>query len=335
MNSIAFSCVVDRPRYLMAQAYVWVRCLLNIQKVPPENIFVHAVGIADPDFLTWLRSLGVNVVRVQPFDPRSPFCNKLCQLDTFADGKFDQVVLMDCDTAWIGDAPIPRGEPIAGKIVDNARPPESVLAGIFRAAGFREPNWIEVSVPKGDDHSKSDCNNLNGGLYIVEGRFVSKLRSAWRAWAIWCLDNRDSFAEFASSPVTRPLGNPADGAMAFPRVEGRPLVPVDQVSLALALRELGVSAGQLSIKWNYPTYSQELPNVTPYILHYSRHFDPPFRLHKTGIPMPDRAINALNAKIETFLAQDSTRWIAKPHKGKWRRQFFDFLRFRSPSTSIQ
>jgi hypothetical protein len=335
MNSIAFSCIVDRPPYLMAQTYVWVKCLLDIRKVRPESIFVHATGIADPEFLPWLESLGVQVVRVAPFDPRSPHCNKICQLDTFADAKFDQVVLMDCDTAFVGDAPIPRGEPVAGKIVDNARPPESVLAGVFKAAGLGEPNWVEVSLPKGDDQRRSDCNNLNGGLYILDGGLVAKLNPVWRKWATWCLDNRDSFAQFARGPIARPSGNPADGSMAFPRVEGRPLVPVDQVSCALALRELGVSTRQLSIEWNYPTYSAALPDVTPQILHYSRHFDPPFKLHKTGIARPDRAIDDLNARIGAFLASDSARWVAKPAKSSWTRQVLGFLRSGSSPTSIQ
>ena len=334
MDSIAFSCIVDRPPYLMAQTYVWVRCLLDIQKIDPKNIFVHATGIADSEFLPWLESLGVNVVRVAAFDPRSPHCNKICQLDTFDDGRFDQVVLMDCDTAWVGVAPIPRGEPIAGKIVDNARPPETVLAGVFRAAGLGEPNWVDVSIPKGDDYRRSDWNNFNGGLYILEGRFASKLNRAWRTWATWCLDHRDSFAQFARNPVARPSGNAADGSMAFPRIEGRPLVPVDQVSFALALRELGVVAGQLPIEWNYPTYSSSLPDVAPQILHYSRHFDPPFKLHKTGIPSPDRAIDSLNARIETFLAQDSARWVAKPDKTSWTRQVLDFLRIGSSPTAV-
>ena len=322
MNSIAFSCVVDRPRYLMAQCFVWVNCLLELRKIPPKSVFVHVVGVDDAEFLLWVEALGVNVVKVAPFDPRNPYCNTLCQLETFAGGEFDQVVLMDCDTAWVGDAPLPRGEPVAGKIVDNARPPESVLAGVFSAAGLGEPNWAEVSLPKGDDSRRSDWNNFNGGLYILDGRFVGKLAPAWRAWATWCLDRRDSFAQ----RVRRPVGYSPRAA------EG--IVPSDQVSFALALRELGVVGTHLPIEWNYPTYSPLLPDVTPQILHYSRHFKPPFRLRRTGIPSPDRAIDALNARIEEFLAKHSTRWVMQPAKPNWKRQVLDFIRGGSP-TSIQ
>src|ERR1035437_1232770 len=308
MNSLAISCIVDQPRYLMAQSFIWVSCLLDIQKVPLKSIFVHVAGIADPKFLPWLKSLGVNVVTVEPFDPRSPHCNKLRQLDTFAGASFDQVVLMDCDTAWVGDAPLPRGEPVAGKIVDNSRPPENLLAGIFQAAGLGEPNWVEVSIPKDDGHPNSDWNNFNGGLYILDGRFVAKLSPAWHAWAAWCLDRPNLFGEFARH--------------------------IDQVSFALALRELGVWGGQLPIEWNYPTYSHLLPDVTPQILHYGQQFDPPFKLRKTGILGPDRAIDALNRRIEAFLATHSTRWVTEPVMASWKRQVLNYFRGGS-LTSIQ
>jgi hypothetical protein len=334
MESIAFSCIVDRPRYLMAQCFVWVNCLLDIQRVPPERVFVHVAGIADPEFLPWLESLRVNVVRVAPFDERSPHCNKICQLDIFANGKFDQVVLMDCDTAFIGDAPLPRGVPVAGKIVDNARPPERVLAEVFRAAGFGEPNWVDVSIPKGDGHRRSDWNNFNGGVYVLDGRFVARLRPAWRAWATWCLDHKDSFGELGRDPMAdRSSGQGADGSMAFPRIEPSALV-WDQVSFALALRELSVLGSQLPIEWNYPTYSPALPDVTPQILHYSRHFKPPFKLRKTGISSPDRAIAALNVRIDQFIARHSARWVINPEKPGWKRQVLEFFRGGSPS-SIQ
>ena len=284
----------------MAQCFIWVNCLLDIQQVPPKSIFVHVAGIADPEFLPWLRSLGVNVVSTAPFDSRNPHCNKLRQLETFAGASFDQVVLMDCDTAWVGDAPLPRGEPVAAKIVDNARPAEKALARIFQAAALGEPNWVEVSIPKDDGHRNSDWNNFNGGLYILDGRFVATLSPVWCAWASWCLDRLDLFGEFARH--------------------------VDQVSFALALRELGVSGRQLPIEWNYPTYSPVLPDVTPQILHYSRQFDPPFKLRKTSIPSPDRAIDALNGRIETFLARHSTRWVMEPVKDSWKRQVLKLFR---------
>ena len=334
MKSIAFSCIVDRPRYLMAQCFVWINCLLEIQRVPPESIFVHATAVADPEFLPWVESLGVNVVRVAQFDSRSPHCNKICQLRTFADSNFDQIVLMDCDTAWIGDAPFPSGAPVAGKIVDNARPPESVLAAVFRMAGLGEPNWVEVSIPKGNDYRRSDQNNFNGGLYVLDRQFAAKLDPVWRKWATWCLDRRDSFGEFDLGSDGKPRTNRIDASMAFPRVEARALV-WDQVSFALALREMGISGTQLPIEWNYPTYSRTLPDVTPQILHYSRHFKPPLKLRKTGIRCPDRAIDILNGKIAGFLAEHSVRWVANSERASWTRQFFDFLRGGSSLTSIE
>jgi hypothetical protein len=124
-----------------------------------------------------------------------------------------------------------------------------------------------------------------------------------------------------------------DSSMAFPRVEPRALF-WDQVSFALALRELGVLGRLLPTEWNYPTYSPTLPDVSPQILHYSRHFKPPFRLRKTGVPSPDRAIETLNARIEDFLAAHSMRWVTNPDNVGWKKQVLDFFRGGSPTTSI-
>ena len=107
MPSFAFSCVVDEPPPLLAQSFLWVNCLKRIQSVNPRDIFVHVVDVEDRDFLDWLKAEQVNVVPAERFDPRSPHCNKIQQLRTFEGSAYDQIVLMDCDTAWVGTAALP------------------------------------------------------------------------------------------------------------------------------------------------------------------------------------------------------------------------------------
>src|SRR5581483_5996228 len=100
--STAFSCVVDRGPFFAAQCFIWLNCLLEIQAAPPENVFIHHTGLSNPDFAAWLESRGVNLVKIKPFDDRSPHCNKIRQIKTFLDRRFARVIFMDCDTAWIG-----------------------------------------------------------------------------------------------------------------------------------------------------------------------------------------------------------------------------------------
>src|SRR5690242_18305106 len=102
MTSYAFSCVVDNVPALMAQAFIWVNCLKRLQSIEPSDIYVHLVDVQNREFLDWLEAEQVNVVAVERFDQRSPHCNKIQQLHTFAGTDYDQIVLMDCDTAWVG-----------------------------------------------------------------------------------------------------------------------------------------------------------------------------------------------------------------------------------------
>ncbi|MEA2782285.1 MAG: hypothetical protein QOK29_3829, partial [Rhodospirillaceae bacterium] len=135
LEPVAFSCVLEQDTFLVAQCFVWLNCLLEIQNVSPRNIFVHHTGIANSDFSEWLESRKINLVQITPYDSRSPHCNKICQLRTFAQSAFERVVLMDCDTAWVGHEPFPSRAQVAAKIVDLANPPEATLSSIFRAAG--------------------------------------------------------------------------------------------------------------------------------------------------------------------------------------------------------
>ena len=276
MPSFAFSCVVDKPPALLAQTFLWVNCLKRLQSVNPRDIFVHVVDIEDHEFLDWLKAEQVNVVPAERFDPRSPHCNKLRQLRTFEDSDYDQIVFMDCDTAWVGSAPLPPGMPVAACIVDHANPPERILLNIFNASGLGAPNWSPVSVGRGSAPEYTDTNNCNGGLYICEAAFVTKLDRAWNFWARWCLDRLELFESAA--------------------------IHVDQVSFALAMRELRAEVAHLPVAWDYPMHlpREGLPDVSPEIIHYHCELDPHFKLKETGLPRVDRAIERLNAEIVEF-----------------------------------
>lgn len=278
-RSTAYSCVLDHDPIYAAQCFIWVNCLLEIQQAPPENIFIHHTGLGKTDFADWLKSRGINLVKIEPYDSRSPHCNKLQQLTTFTKNTFDRVVLMDCDTAWVGHAPLPTWGPVAGKIVTYANPPESILASIFHEAGLGEPDWRPVSVPRGPDAQRSDRNNLNGGVYVLEGKLIPQIDPLWRKWANWCLDHRQLFGSFG--------------------------VHVDQVGFALALRELGMSAELLPIQWNYSIHlpAAQLADVTPQIIHFHQQIGPDFKIKPVGLPQPDHAIGILNQHIEGFLGR--------------------------------
>jgi FkbM family methyltransferase len=277
--SRAFSCYVDDAPVLRAQAFIWVNCLMRVQGISPSAIFVHMPAGAS-DFRSWLHEQGVQVIDAEHFDSRNKYCNKLQQLSTFVDSEFEQVVFMDCDTAWAGDLELPLGNPVAAKIVDAANPPASVLKAIFHAAELGDPDWHPVSFPEESDRSLTDSNNCNGGLYICSREFLGKLAPRWRHWARWCLDHSDLFGSFA--------------------------VHADQVGFALAMRELDARATLLDISWNYPVHfarSGLTPNIAPQLLHYHQEMTPHMRLKPTGLDLVDGVIASLNDVIANSLRE--------------------------------
>lgn len=282
MASHVFSCFVDDDPILKAQAFIWLNCLKRLQKIDPSSIFVHATA-GPSEFLDWLGSENINIIQVDRFDSRNKYCNKIKQLATFCEGTYDQIVFMDCDTAWIGKEKLPLGLPVSARIVDMANPPELVLQAIFIASGLGQPNWWPVSFPRGTGRELSDMNNCNGGLYICAGDFVKELEPRWRFWALWCLDNSHLFKSYHNH--------------------------ADQVSFALATRQLNVRVGHLPMAWNFPTHMPNLlvaeqHDISPQLVHYHRSMTSHLKLKPVGLPSIDFAIDELNRSIAGFISDN-------------------------------
>lgn len=282
---VAFSCVLDDGPVFAAQCTLWLNCLLRLHGVPPAHVFIHAPVGCTADLLPRARALGVGVVAIVPPDPRNPHCNKIAQLATFIGSGFDHVVLMDCDTAWVGPMALPPaaagGMVMAmAKVVDHPNPPEPALTALFAAAQLGEPDWVEVGGgPHGGPHGgarRTDRNNCNGGLYILRTGSLAALHPLWRKWALWCLDQGD--------------------------ILGRHVRNADQLGFALALREMGAAVAPLPVEWNYPTHLPvaELADVPPRVLHYHKATTAEHRLLETGLAGPDAAIRMLNARMAEF-----------------------------------
>jgi hypothetical protein len=177
MTSFAFSCVVDNVPALLAQAFLWVNCLKRLRGVNPRDIFVHVLDLDDTEFLQWLSEEGVNIVHIERFDPRNPYCNKIQQLNIFVGTHHDQIVFMDCDTAWIGDASMPIGSPVSACIVDVANPPERILTNIFAASGLGIPKWTRVTFGTGGGYEFTDITTAMAGCTFVTAHSYRALRA--------------------------------------------------------------------------------------------------------------------------------------------------------------
>jgi hypothetical protein len=267
-----YSCVIDRQPMYRYQGLVFASTLIDLGGVDPSNIVVHAMEGVPHKTRDDLRRLGVSVVTMSPFDPRHPYSNKLVQLQSRALRDADHVVLCDADLAFAG--PIAQwiaGPRLRGKTVDYALPPIPVWRDILAAFRFdSEP----ASRPATHSGEPTYANNLNGGLYIVPQPIFERLGAIWPEWNRRVLDRVDLLGEYH--------------------------VHVDQVSLALALTEMGEEIDYLPPGLNFPTHvpfrSGPLKEP-PLVLHYHTRMNPRGRLLPMGEPVVDKSTALVNKAI--------------------------------------
>jgi hypothetical protein len=239
--------------------------------VDSSDLVVHAVGACQSAVLDYLREQGVVVRDVEPFDVRSPHCNKISgALDLAATGVDGLAVLTDTDVVVLED---PRGLGISNrtvglKPVDAAKPSLSVLQAVFEAAGLGLPSLWPV------DLGPTVAGNGNGGLYLVPGEVLTVVMSAWELWARWLLDRLDLLERWVKN--------------------------VDQVAMAMALASEKIEAYRLDARWNMPTHRPDRihePVEAPAVIHYHKHVDPMGLLMHTGVDTIDKRIDIANAAI--------------------------------------
>ena len=153
------------------------------------------------------------------------------------------------------------------------------LTTIFEEAVGAPPDWVPAALERGGRRELTDHNNCNGGVYICDRVFLTELEDAWRSRALWSLEHLGLY-----------------GGHEF---------HVDQVSFALAMRELRANVQHLELAWNFPTHvsPRVLPDITPQIIHYHRELTSNLKLKTIGVEKPDAAISQLNKKIRDFLRQ--------------------------------
>lgn len=270
-----FSCVVDEHPRFHLEVLRWYAALSEVAGVTPEDLVVHVVGGSTSDVLDFLRSEGVAVRSVDPFDARSPHCNKISGALRLAEDDPEEglVVLCDTDVVVLDDprrTDVPAGA-IAGKLVDAPLPPLKVLLRVFEAAGLRAPP--EIPLPWDPDQLTVSGNN-NGGLYLVQGPLLRGIATAWGYWAMWILDRLEILENWA--------------------------VHVDQVAMAMALSAETLASVPLDVRWNTPIHDPtRIPAEPPEpaVIHYHQHLDRLGRIRATGAPPIDRQIDVANAAI--------------------------------------
>lgn len=156
------------------------------------------------------------------------YCNKIQQLASEEIGKFDRVILCDCDIAFSNN--IEKQLPFAhvsGKVVDFDNPDIDALKKVFDYLGLSYPETIATSSGK-----VTFIGNFNGGLYTIPSHLVPALYCEWKAIA----------AKLFSSTKFSQL---------LPAKKHKHL---DQISFCAACKILELPLYPLPLEFNFPTH---------------------------------------------------------------------------------
>jgi hypothetical protein len=280
-SKVAWSCLVDDTPQIWSSIVPWLATAVGLARIDPSRLYVHHVCPLRPEVLSICARLGVNVIAVPAFDPRSPHSNKIrqCQTDY---GDADRVVLTDVDIVFARDVPLETiTAPVAGKLVDGPNPPVAVLERIFAEAGVAAPERFACSSWNAQSQRvafDTVSGNFNGGLYVVVAPFLATLGARWAHWAHWLLNRIELLEKWR--------------------------VHVDQVSFCLALSEAGSGSQNLSDAWNFPTHRRvDSTGEEPILLHHHGRLDAHMRLQQIDAPQAKGAIARVNRMIEQFQRQ--------------------------------
>jgi hypothetical protein len=271
-----FSCVIDADPRFQREALRWYASLSRCVGVEPHNLILHAVGGGDSPVLGYLRDQGVVVVEVEPFDERSPHCNKISgALSLAARGTDGIAVLTDADFVFLEDARrIPLPPNAFGYRADGyGNPPADVLEKIFAAAGLQAPERVPRDFAR-KPGKWTLTGHANGGLYLVHGSRLPELAGRWSVRSRWLLDNRELLERWGTF--------------------------VDQAAMTLATVEVGLEPYKLGLRWNLPSQNpKRIPEDPPLPLgiHYHGHVSEDGPLLPTGSDVVDREIARVNEAI--------------------------------------
>ncbi len=269
------SCVVDTQPIFQQELVRWFVSATECAGVPAERLVIHVISPTNSPSIQLVESKGARVVPIEPFDSRSPHCNKIAgalSLAKHLPATVERVALLDTDMLIMNDPTTtsPPAGSIAGKRVDLANPPLEVLHNVFVHAKLDPPPSLPAPEP-------TLLGNLNGGLYVINRVDLAPFASSWAKWATWMLDRSHLLGAFA--------------------------VHVDQVAACLALSDLDLQVELLDQSWNLPTHLGSVfpPDLQPpKILHYHRRTTTDGLVELTGHDLVDEAIRRANDEIQSL-----------------------------------
>ncbi|WP_394235927.1 hypothetical protein [Niallia oryzisoli] len=245
-----------------------------------EKLVANFVGSIKKDVKTKLEDIGVNVRIVQPFDSRSPHCNKLRMLEMEDD--YDVLIALDCDTVVVRDFT----REINPKFF-QAKPVNNDPLSIRQWEGLF--SYFNLDCPKKRVETTGvkqlvTIPYFNSGVLAIPKKYVSQLRDAWGKYARLLMDNYHKMGQI-----------------------GKYKYFADQHALSLALADQKIPYKEFPVEMNFSTPIKMKPKflphkMHPYILHYHKY------VLNNGLLMKTRfkyaTPNSYIGKVNRFLRRE-------------------------------
>lgn len=235
------------------------------------KLIAHYVTSVDSDIRSQLKDIGVSVRIVDPFDARSPHCNKIRMLEI--DEDYDVLVMMDCDMVVAGDfSSALTTEAFMAKPCNTHTLPFEIWKSMF--------DFFKVPVP--NHRIRTTYSRVytvpyfNSGFLSVPRAYAQELYQTWKYFAMQLLNSYDRMEKSI-----------ADNSFY-----------TDQFALTLALCNSAIPYFVLGMEYNFSTHHPKTDHISskldPLVLHYHWHVNKNGSLKKTGYTTIDRHITHIN-----------------------------------------
>lgn len=223
-GKVVYSIAVDVHPKFVFQAYYCAKSLVEYAGARPADIHVQFTSDVSEDLVLIFAGKGYTTHRIEAFGDKK-YCNKIAQLSVFNESDFDYLVLLDADTMVLGDiSELATGTSLKAKVVDTPNPPIPVLREVAAAAQIPSNGPTMLSDTSLGETFRGNCN---GGVYIIPKQLLSSVRTGWRKWALWLLEN--------PGPLKR--AGRSDN--------------IDQVAMWMTISADGIAYEPLSSNYNY------------------------------------------------------------------------------------
>nr|WP_309101253.1 hypothetical protein [Fredinandcohnia onubensis] len=257
-------------------------------QIANAKLVANFVGAIDKNIKSQLEKMGVEVQIVQPFDQRSPHCNKLRMLEIEDD--FDILIALDCDTAVVRDFYEELSlEYFQAKPVNNDPLTIEQWEYLFSYFDLKCP---EERVETTGIKQLMTVPYFNSGVLAIPKQYVSILRKTWGKYALLLMDNYHKMGDIAKRKYF-----------------------ADQHSLTLALVAENIPFKTFPVEMNFSTPVKMKPKLSankmhPYIFHYHKY------VQENGLLMKTR----FNYKVPNSYIKKVNKMIKKRKKRKGKRR---------------